>query len=153
MALHIRTGNQVADGDLNTSGLRDHLFNEEGKIISLCISSVMFPDEHGHLMLPYNALMEISLGLPQSLIRDEHQRTTLSYEHWGSDGLSHLGVFLEGFYAIAGYFGHDIHGPFDPEFRALYDDECLISKTLGAPHFELPSVDIPREGTMTASQY
>jgi hypothetical protein len=122
-AMHMSTGNQAAECDLNDpSSLRDLLFNEDGKITPTCIPSIMLPDEHGHPMLPYNTLLEVCPGLPDSIVRNEHQRTTLSCEHCGSDGVSNLGVFLDFFYAVAGYFGHDIQGPFDPEFRALYDD-------------------------------
>ncbi|KAJ5887048.1 uncharacterized protein N7473_009722 [Penicillium subrubescens] len=122
-AMHMSTGNQAAECDLNDpSSLRDLLFNEDGKITPTCIPSIMLPDEHGHPMLPYNTLLEVCPCLPDSIVRNEHQRTTLSCEHCVSDGVSNLRVFLDFFYAVAGYFGHDIHRPFDPEFRALYDD-------------------------------
>ncbi|GLI80726.1 hypothetical protein PoHVEF18_009083 [Penicillium ochrochloron] len=106
------------------------IVNEDGNVSPLFIPAMLFPDEHGHPMLLFDAFVGVCPGFPSSVAQLDSERTHLRCEFWGSDSGSHLGVFLEFFYAVARYFGYNVHGPSHFGFYAIYNDDCPVPKTL-----------------------
>jgi hypothetical protein len=65
------------------SRLRDIIFNKDGKIILVCIPSIMFSDEHGHPMLPYQAFKVPALVAHSPLQGAAEQQADGKIGNWG----------------------------------------------------------------------